>query len=259
MAELYGIANIHPEMLANDAIGIIGVPNLTNKFNTLRSYGLFGAACDELANIGENMQNERNNLLRRATKRLGIKDRYWSDLEKACNLGRTAAEIIYNENRILRELGPDVVYMEDFLSQGLARGEVHRLSNAISEIGAEPIYLGFPEGFFEQAQDIARRIDSDPKITEDPEFVKETIEHIEQKDYMWAEIIGNGAISRKGKGLIVAGMHHLVGGHGYRGLTSKFLEEKGITVNILHYDNPVQLGKRLGIDLLRPSTRTIRI
>jgi len=259
MIELYGIGNVHPEMLTHNATDIIGVPKLTNKYNTLVGNGLFGAACDELVSIAENMQNERNGLLRRAANRLGIKDQDGSDLEKACNFVRAAAEIFYNENRILRELGPEVVYMEDFLSLGLARGEVHRLSNAISDTGAEPIYLAFPEGYFEQNQDIARRIDSDPKITEDPEFIKETIEHIEQKDYMWAEIIGNDAISRKGKGLIVAGMHHLIGGHGYRGLTSKLLEEKGITVNILHSDDPVQLGKRLGIDLLRPSLRTIRI
>lgn len=167
----------------------------------------------------------------------------------ASKTAREALNIISIEERIIQDLKPSVVYLEDSLEQVFSKGELeHHLNHYTSEVGAETVYLGIPDGFEEQYLDFRARVKENPQIIKYPRIRKEARELLEQKDYPWAELISKDVEGREDIGLLIAGSFHLVEDHWYRGLTSKLLGDGGNNVEILQYFDPVIISKKIGMD-----------
>lgn len=222
MTKLYGIAEFHPEILMIQAVTELNPLNynfITEKVKNLMTGGLHGAAFDEIGDLIEGIQNKKN-----------------MDLSRQIDLVRMAAQIVYTENNLIRQHKPDVVYIEDFLDLSRSTNPEHALSPSIKDVGADTVFLGFPDGYEKRFMPLANIVDNDPNTNDDPLLKAKFKEVFEEKDHMWVPILERDIRNRGGTGMIVAGAYHLVEDSGFSGLTSKLLADKDLPVNIIYHN-----------------------
>ena len=237
--KLYGIAEFHPQVLLRYAWNSLS--DDVRKFygeeiQNLQLHFLYEKSCLRVSSIAlVQYQSNNRRLLGRG---------HLVELQNASRAAETAAEIIAKESQIIRDLHPDMVYLEGNDSNDPYDNMFHPLSRVIRETGAQRVWLGVPEGYREKIRELRRRMGTGP--------INKALEEewrmlIEEKDSLWGDSIPKIAANYSGKGLIVVGGDHLIEHDGYRGLTAHLLKEKGFEVEILLVIDRREIAEQIGV------------
>ena len=240
--KLYGIAEFHPQVLLRYAWGLLG--DAVRKFygseiEDIQLQLSYTHVCLRVSSIAQEQYQLENRGLARILNRNRL-----ADLQRASRAAKAAAEIVDKESQIVRDLHPDMVYLEGNDINDSYDNMFHPLARVIRETGAQPVWLGVPEGYREKSRELQRRMETGPI---NRALKEEWRTLIEEKDSLWWDSIPEIAANYSGKGLIVVGRDHLIERDGYRGLTAHLLKEKGFEVEILLVIDRREIAKQTGM------------